>query len=134
MKAKSAILGRRSGEGQKTRLDPELEIAPGKKGRPLWRKTRRDKYDHATMTISLREVEVKKMAAGSFKANCLAVMDEVQAKHETVVITKHGKPVAKLVPVNKAPDEIYNFLAGKGAITGDVVAPALSPEDWGELK
>jgi prevent-host-death family protein len=77
---------------------------------------------------------VKKMAAGSFKANCLAVMDEVQAKHETVVITKHGKPVAKLVPVNKIPDEIYNFLAGKGAITGDVVAPALSPEDWGELK
>jgi len=77
---------------------------------------------------------MKKMAAGSFKANCLAVMDEVQAKHETVVITKHGKPVAKLVPVNRTPDEIYNFLAGKGAITGDVVAPALSPEDWGELK
>lgn len=77
---------------------------------------------------------MKKMAAGSFKANCLAVMDEVQAKHETVVITKHGKAVAKLVPVNRTPDEIYNFLAGKGAITGDVVAPALSPEDWDELK
>src|SRR6266480_5929568 len=41
---------------------------------------------------------MKKMAAGAFKTNCLAVMDEVQAKHETVVITKHGKPVAKLVP------------------------------------
>ena len=38
---------------------------------------------------------MKKMAAGSFKANCLAVMDEEQAKHETVVITKRGKPVAK---------------------------------------
>ncbi|HEV2315470.1 MAG TPA: type II toxin-antitoxin system Phd/YefM family antitoxin [Candidatus Acidoferrales bacterium] len=73
------------------------------------------------------------MAAGSFKANCLAVMDEVQAKHETVVITKHGKPVAKLVPVNKATDEIYNFLADKGAITGDVVSPAISSEDWDEL-
>lgn len=76
---------------------------------------------------------MKKMAAGSFKANCLAVMDEVQAKHETVVITKHGKPVAKLVPVNKATDEIYNFLADKGAITGDVVSPAISSEDWDEL-
>ena len=40
---------------------------------------------------------MKKMAAGSFKTKCLAIMDEVQAKHETVVITKHGKPVAKLV-------------------------------------
>jgi prevent-host-death family protein len=77
---------------------------------------------------------VKKMAAGAFKTNCLAVMDEVQAKHETVVITKHGKPVAKLVPVSTDTDEIYNFLGGKGAIIGDVVSPAISPEDWGELK
>ena len=67
---------------------------------------------------------MKKMAAGAFKANCLAVMDEVQAKRETVVITKHGKPVAKLVPVNTETDEIYNFLGGKGAVTGDVVSPA----------
>src|SRR3977135_3482701 len=43
---------------------------------------------------------MKETAAGVFKANCLAVMDEVQAKRETVVITKHDKPVAKLVPVN----------------------------------
>ena len=61
-------------------------------------------------------------------------MDEVQAKHETVVITKRGEPVAKLVPVNTDKDEIYNFLAVKGAITGDVVAPPISPEEWGELK
>jgi prevent-host-death family protein len=77
---------------------------------------------------------MKKMAAGAFKTNCLAVMDEVQAKHETVVITKHGKPVAKLVPVNNDTDEIYNFLAGKGAVEGDVVSPAVSPKEWGELK
>ncbi len=77
---------------------------------------------------------MKKMAAGTFKANCLAVMDEVQAKHETVVITKRGKPVAKLVPLNTETDEIYNFLAGKGTITGDVVSPAISPGEWGELK
>jgi len=77
---------------------------------------------------------VKKMAAGSFKTNCLAVMDEVQAKHETVIITKHGKPVAKLVPVNTETDEIFNCLAGKGRIVGDVVAPAISPKEWGDLK
>jgi len=77
---------------------------------------------------------MKKMAAGSFKVHCLAVMDEVQAKRQTVVITKHGKPVAKLVPADLSSDDIYNFLAGKGSITGDVVAPAISREDWGELK
>jgi antitoxin (DNA-binding transcriptional repressor) of toxin-antitoxin stability system len=77
---------------------------------------------------------MKKMPAGFFKTNCLAVMDEVQAKRETVVITKHGKPVAKLVPVNAEADDIYNFLAGKGSIVGDVVSPALTAEEWGDLK
>ena len=77
---------------------------------------------------------MKKMAAGSFKTNCLAVMDEVQARHETVVITKHGKPVAKLVPVNADTDEIYDFLAGKGVVNGDIVSPAASPDEWGELR
>jgi prevent-host-death family protein len=76
---------------------------------------------------------MKKMAAGVFKANCLAVMDEVQSKRVTVVITKHGKPVAKLVPINTDKDEIFGFLAGKGKVMGDIVSPALTPEEWGEL-
>ena len=77
---------------------------------------------------------MKTMAAGSFKSKCLAVMDEVHAKCETVIITKHGKPVAKLVPVNAEKDVIYDFLAGKGTLVGDVIAPALSPEEWGVLR
>ncbi|HEV2176709.1 MAG TPA: type II toxin-antitoxin system Phd/YefM family antitoxin [Terriglobia bacterium] len=77
---------------------------------------------------------MRKMAAGSFKTKCLAVMDEVQAKREAVLITKHGKPVATLVPFNADADDIFGFLAGQGAVTGDVVAPALSTEEWGDLK
>ena len=49
-----------------------------------------------------------------------------------MVITKHGKPVAKLVPADKEKDEIYNFLRGKGTITGDFISPAVV--DWGDLK
>jgi prevent-host-death family protein len=75
---------------------------------------------------------MKTIPAGAFKAQCLAIMDEVQARRETVVITKHGKPVAKLVPAGEESDEIYNFLRGKGKITGDVLAPAI--EDWGRLR
>lgn len=77
---------------------------------------------------------MKKMAAGSFKARCLAIMDDVKATRETVVITKHGKPVAKLVPIESGHDEIYNFLAGKGSVIGDIVSPALSRDEWGTLE
>ncbi len=76
---------------------------------------------------------MKKIAAGYFKTNCLAIMDEVQAKHESVVITKRGKPVAKLVPLEPQGDDIFGFFVGKGRILGDVVSPALTPEEWGEL-
>ena len=77
---------------------------------------------------------MKKMPAGAFKTNCLVTIDEVHAKRETVVITKNGKPVAKLIPVSADKDEIYDFLGGKGSVTGDVVSPAISPEDWAEHK
>ncbi len=77
---------------------------------------------------------MKTMSAGMFKAKCLSVMDVVQARRETVVITKRGKVVAKLVPAGKEADGIYHFLRGKGTIPGEIVAPALSAEEWGALK
>lgn len=79
---------------------------------------------------------MKTMPAGEFKTNCLTVMDEVETRRETVVITKHGHPVAKLVPVDNdaAHDEIFGFFSGKGSISGDVVSPALSQKEWGNLK
>ncbi len=76
---------------------------------------------------------MKTMAAGAFKVHCLKVMDEVQSKRQSVLITKRGKPVAKLVPVEKQTDDIYGFFAGKGKIVGDVVSPAFSLEEWGNL-
>jgi len=73
------------------------------------------------------------MPAGKFKAQCLAVMDEVQKKRQAVVITKRGKPVAKLVPVDLADDEIIGSWRGKLKVVGDIVSPALSSKEWGDL-
>ncbi len=75
---------------------------------------------------------MKKIEAGWFKAHYLAVMDEVHARRETLLITKHGRPVAKLVPAGTDTKEIYHFLRGKGVVTGDVVSPAIA--DWRKLK
>jgi prevent-host-death family protein len=85
------------------------------------------------MTIVIKESRMKTMAAGVFKTKCLAVMDEVQSKRETVVITKRGKPVAKLVPIDSAKDDLYGYMKGKGKITGDVVRPVLTLKEWGNL-
>ncbi len=76
---------------------------------------------------------MKTMAAGSFKARCLAVMDEVQAKREAIVITKRGKPVVKLVPADAEKDDIYGLYKGKVKIHGNIVGPIISPEEWGDL-
>ena len=73
---------------------------------------------------------MKKMAAGQFKNRCLAIMDEVQQSGEPVLITKHGKPVAKLVPADRPGDDIFDCMAGKVKILGDIVSPITPEQDW----
>ena len=58
---------------------------------------------------------MKKMAAGSFKTNCLAVMAEVQAKRESVVITKHCKPVA-ITSVADAEGAVFDSEQANGIV------------------
>jgi prevent-host-death family protein len=41
--------------------------------------------------------------ASAFKARCLALLDEVEATHRSIIVTKHGRPVAKLVPLDADP-------------------------------
>lgn len=73
---------------------------------------------------------MKTMGAGSFKTHCLAVIDEVNAKHEMVVITKHGKPMAKLVPIGNEADDIFDFMKGKIQFTGNIVEPVIPLEEY----
>jgi prevent-host-death family protein len=74
---------------------------------------------------------MRTIAAGKFKANCLAIMDEVQKKRETVLITKRGKPVAKLVPAKReTKDDFFDSMKGKAKIIGDIVSPAFDLDEW----
>jgi antitoxin (DNA-binding transcriptional repressor) of toxin-antitoxin stability system len=66
---------------------------------------------------------MKTMPAVVFKTNCLAVLDEDKAKRVAVVITKHGMPVAMLVPVKAAVDDILVLFA----------IAAASPATWCRL-
>lgn len=53
--------------------------------------------------------KVRQIAAGKFKAECLSLLDEVAATGEEIVVTKRGKPVAKLV---RASPELPPSLRG----------------------
>ena len=77
---------------------------------------------------------MKTVPAGEFKARCLQIMEEVRTKRVTVLITKKGRPVAKLVPADEAADDVFGRLQGVLEIAGDVESPVLTPEDWEALR
>lgn len=60
--------------------------------------------------------------ATEFKAKCLKLLDEVATTREPMVITKRGKPVAKLVPIEDASEaSMFGYLRGTVTILGDIV-------------
>jgi prevent-host-death family protein len=61
--------------------------------------------------------------AGEFKAKCLKLLDEVHQQRRQIVITKRGKPVARLVPLAEDLPDIFGRMKGTGEILGDIVSP-----------
>jgi prevent-host-death family protein len=76
---------------------------------------------------------MKTIAAGKFKAQCLALLDEVETKRECVTVTKNGRPVAKMVPLELEEDPLKAFFIG-GEILGDVMSPVTPVEDYEAMK
>lgn len=63
---------------------------------------------------------MKEIAAAKFKEQCLAILDEVD--EEGLVITKRGKPVAKLIPIRAASAELIGTLKGRIKVKGDILS------------
>ena len=81
----------------------------------------------------------KQIPAGEFKAKCLALIDEVNRTGQELVITKRGKPLAKLisVPLAGKRESIIGRLEGIIKINGDpddLVNPIFPQDDWDMLK
>jgi prevent-host-death family protein len=77
-------------------------------------------HDHegAHMTLSA-------VPAGEFKARCLQLLDDVASTGEALVITKRGRPVARLVPMPRAepPSSLFGALKGRVLSQGDLISP-----------
>ena len=66
---------------------------------------------------------MKIVIASEFKAKCLKIMGEVAATGVPVIITKHGVPIAQLVPEVQKPETLFGALQGSVIILGDIVGP-----------
>lgn len=77
---------------------------------------------------------MKTIPAGQFKARCLRLMDEVRNTREPVLITKKGRPVAKLVPAESQPEDVFGCLKDEIKIVGDIESPIVSWEEWDALR
>jgi prevent-host-death family protein len=66
--------------------------------------------------------------AGEFKAKCLQLMDDVNTLHCSIVITKHGKPVARLVPYQDEAPPLFGYLKNTVEIYGDLLSSV--DESW----
>lgn len=83
------------------------------------------------MTISII-LTVDEMAISQFKATCLSVLERVRKTRTPLLITRHGVPVAQIVPPPPvdAPKTWLGSLAGSLTITGDIVSPVMNESDW----
>jgi prevent-host-death family protein len=69
--------------------------------------------------------------AAIFKAECLKLMDEVARTGKPVVITKHGKPVAQLVPVSPPAESLFGYMKNTVVIKGNIVSS--TGESWSAI-
>lgn len=70
----------------------------------------------------------RSLSTSELKAHCSRVVDEVSKRREPVVITKRGKPVARLVPWEEEPTDLFGFARGSITVHGDLLAPV--DVDW----
>jgi prevent-host-death family protein len=68
------------------------------------------------------------ISAQEFRAKCLALLDEVQQTRQEIIVTKRGKPVARVVPIEQGKRDTFGWMKGTGIILGDVISP--SGEIW----
>ena len=68
----------------------------------------------------------KSIAAGTFKAECLKLIDRVAATHESLIVTKRGRPVVEVIPIKI---EKSKPLRGSVKVNGDIVGPILDSWD-----
>lgn len=69
-------------------------------------------------------MSVKTIGAAQFKEQCLAILDEVGP--EGIVVTKHGKPLAKLIPIKADSADLIGSLENEIEVKGDILSTGVT--------
>lgn len=70
-----------------------------------------------------KAVALPTVSASVFKATCLELMDDLATRHAEVIVTKHGRPIVKVGPVDDTAVSPIGFLLGMLPTHGDIVSP-----------
>ena len=79
---------------------------------------------------------MEEVPISQFKAKCLALLEQVRKTRKPIRITRHGKPVAEVVPPSPSADRAkwIGSMEGKMEILGDIVSPAADEDEWEVLR
>jgi prevent-host-death family protein len=82
--------------------------------------------------MSSQKWQTREIAAGEFKAKCLQLMEEVNEQGIELIITKRGKPVARLLPAEQPKLSPFGYMKGRGHVVDDYDIVKSDPTDWPE--
>jgi len=76
------------------------------------------------------------VSISEFKAKCLALLERVRKTKQPLRVTRHGKPVAEIVPPTAELDrgQCIASMQGSAETLGDIVSPATDEDDWEVLR
>ena len=83
----------------------------------------------ASTTPLTRQRRSQTIGVAEFKARCLELLDNVDKRGDEIIVTKRGKPIAKIEPVRPAVDDLGGAYAGRMTIVGDIVNVNWA-DDW----
>lgn len=79
---------------------------------------------------------MQEIAISEFKAKCLAILEQVEKTKLPIRITRHGKPVAEVIPSKPVMDRAAWIGSMKDSIEilGDIISPATDEDEWEALR
>ncbi len=79
---------------------------------------------------------MQEIAISKFKAKCLAILENVEKTKQPIRITRHGKPVAEVIPSNQVMDraEWMGSMRDSIQILGDIISPVIDIDEIEALR